>query len=1424
MKSHRTPIGSRLALVSFLMLGMAGSTQAQFDIGLYKDGQLIDVFTNSVPAEAARQSTAAGIAASAAPPALAPALLPDTQRRNEVLARFSQVGLQIQDVLRQMQTTAKAVTSSAQALTPTDTAPVVSDNTLLLLLEQFMTLQEQARASLDAAGTRVLEMGLPQEILQRHVKSMAAFDGGMARFTNAVNDVLLGRSAALDIAPDLLGQLNFRPEPDLTRTTPTRIPMQIRAAPRLSQEEADALLSEKRSKRQPPAKKPSATGTEPTTPRAATPSPNPLPAARLNPGNVVKSAPAARGKPARRLSQPPEQLPEVTRTLPLPASGAPVAQHASSEQAPPPPVAQGGTPSAPPPESAQPVELQSSPPTPADLAPTVDVQITAQITDAAAALGNSPLAIFEFVRNNVAFQPYVGSRKGSVFTLQQRAGNDTDQASLLLALLRAAGIPCRYVRGSVEMTPEQAMNWLGVEDAHTAGSILTTAGLDGLNIVDGSGNVMAIRCTRVWVEAYIPYSNYRGIPNDDTGKTWVPLDPAFKGNTVHAGADVLTAIAFDTDAFLADYISTFHALSPLEKLQSDVQSWLNANQPGTALADVERTLAVSPLNLGLLPASLPYQMLSTSSRLAQLESTRRYHVRFRLYSGGTTFIDHTISLPELITKRLTIDYVGATPTDQATIDAHGGIYQTPPNLVNVRPRLKLDGVAVVTSASASGMGYTHNWDMHFIQPTGAHNQQPVIYNTITAGNGQAVAFDTFLDVPLGFLAGSPASAGSLLDSTLYDTASQYLSRVDQGEEVASRLLRTVSTVDVSEAIVENSVKVTYYFGTPVTFEWTGLIVDADRRIVGPFAVNGDSAKGVPFMKLTGYDGSTMENRIFEDMYGQQAISTIKILELANDAGIGVCTITSSIGGECPGFSQPSSIITAINSALAQGHHVTIPRAPITVGQWSGTGYIDLDPATGAAGYIISGGISGNIAVSGGATVDVWPINLGCAPVGPVTGTISPNGFSDGAVLCPEDDQIVYTVTLQYDCKDANGNVQHKTFGPTSHTVPPTKKQIVNTYGPGVYTISVPNTQVQPVSFTLIDFKLQYESGGSWIDVGATLYALKGSSISFKAVPIPQVNWPGGKPVWGGTSGASGSGETKTVTFNALSASLTDSKTVTVTCGDTETAGVVVYDFQGKLTPDDDFAGRSQDKYGLEEAVDLDFTTDPSGVTAAQIGGLEWAINSGVGSLSNAGNDGTADYDAGATAGNGKLRLTIKSGPSKDQFKQYDKSVVAPSGTRMTRATSNVKHTQGSASAGLGLYYWLDPKDVSFGNLTFGEDSTPSTSVSGFYLKCWPWNSYPNGGQVGPHGQNSFGAILGGNSSTGCRVSGMDGAQTGDANPYAAGSFTWSIPTQYIDDTSTRHTFGSSQNHVSTYQANGTATQAKGGQSGSAALNDPTSGW
>ncbi len=142
-------------------------------------------------------------------------------------------------------------------------------------------------------------------------------------------------------------------------------------------------------------------------------------------------------------------------------------------------------------------------------------------------------------------------------------------------------------------------------------------------------------------------------------------------------------------------------------------------------------------------------------------------------------------------------------------------------------------------------------------------------------------------------------------------------------------------------------------------------------------------------------------------------------------------------------------------------------------------------------------------------------------------------------------------------------------------------------------------------------KIQYQSGSNFVDVSGTLYVYKGTSVTFKAVPDPpEGTFPSGQPTWGGTSGASGTGETTSVTFNTDSSTINNPVTVTATSGNTVTVNVIVYELTGIFTPQDNFAGRSTSRYGLLERVNLTYSSTPGAVPAAQAGGLVWKIVSG----------------------------------------------------------------------------------------------------------------------------------------------------------------------------------------------------------------------
>jgi hypothetical protein len=100
-------------------------------------------------------------------------------------------------------------------------------------------------------------------------------------------------------------------------------------------------------------------------------------------------------------------------------------------------------------------------PTVADLAETPETQRSAAITAKAAELGNNPLAIHNWVRNNLDWLPSWGAVQSAEDTLAKKRGNAHDIASLEIALLRAANIPARYQYGTIEVDADKLQNWVG---------------------------------------------------------------------------------------------------------------------------------------------------------------------------------------------------------------------------------------------------------------------------------------------------------------------------------------------------------------------------------------------------------------------------------------------------------------------------------------------------------------------------------------------------------------------------------------------------------------------------------------------------------------------------------------------------------------------------------------------------------------------------------------------------------------------------------------------------------------------------------------------------------------------------------------------------------------------------------------------------
>ena len=180
--------------------------------------------------------------------------------------------------------------------------------------------------------------------------------------------------------------------------------------------------------------------------------------------------------------------------------------------------------------------------------------------------------IADFVRTQVQTEWYVGSQKGPLGTLRSRAGNDADQAALLVALLRASSVPARFVAGTALVDIEDVGASLGLTQPSAIVRALNRAGVPHRPRSQG-GSIRQIELDQVWVSARVPYSNVRGAAIESTGPAWLPFAPAIKRHIVArqaSGDQVDTLFAQWSEALT---IVRMHGLETLHVTLASTKSY-----------------------------------------------------------------------------------------------------------------------------------------------------------------------------------------------------------------------------------------------------------------------------------------------------------------------------------------------------------------------------------------------------------------------------------------------------------------------------------------------------------------------------------------------------------------------------------------------------------------------------------------------------------------------------------------------------------------------------------------------------------------------------------------------------------------------------------------------------------------------------------
>lgn len=649
---------------------------------------------------------------------------------------------------------------------------------------------------------------------------------------------------------------------------------------------------------------------------------------------------------------------------------------------------------------------------PDDLAETIEVQFTPEIQAKALELGNNPVKIYEWVRNNVEFVPTWGSIQGAQMTLLTKQANAFDTASLLIALLRAAGIHARYVTGTVEIPIEKVMNWAGgFTDPMAALHFMQNGGIPFAVLTSG-GKITKVRLEHIWVEAFINYLPSRGAKHI-SGKedTWIKLDPSFKQYSYSSAIDIKSAVPFDAQAFLTQIqssatinetqgyvtgINSIIAQQNMQDYQTRVQNYIQQNYPNAMVGDVLGRKDIVKKEYPYLLGSLPYRTAVKGSTFTAIPDTLRHNLTFSVQKDDfdETPLTITKGLPELAGKKITLSYAPATPQDEAVINSYlpkphadgtpiqPGELPTslPAYLVNVKPELRLDG-QVVATGTAIGLGTTETFIMNFYDPVTGDS---VVQHLVDAGAFEAVALNlgrispeqmtaikSKLETTKAKLeAGDYTSLNKegLLGDLFYATALAYHAELGTLNFVAARAMGVNAVTLPSETVFSSQLKVASMWGIPRSVSLGGLNMDAGRLLSIVTAKDGNSNSAKQYALSSGMTSSALEHKVPEQLFSTQSnqaegVSAVKALKIANDQNIPIYTINqSNVATVLPQLQVSQQVKDDILNAVNTGKIVTVSKTDINFNGWIGCGYIIIDPDTGAGAYKIGGGTNGGLLI------------------------------------------------------------------------------------------------------------------------------------------------------------------------------------------------------------------------------------------------------------------------------------------------------------------------------------------------------------------------------------------------------------------------------------------------------------------------------
>jgi hypothetical protein len=378
-------------------------------------------------------------------------------------------------------------------------------------------------------------------------------------------------------------------------------------------------------------------------------------------------------------------------------------------------------------------------------------------------------------------------------------------------------------------------------------------------------------------------------------------------------------------------------------------------------------------------------MAGSECRAVQVAMQRRISANL---PGGSVF---TTALAGLSTKRLTVWFEGATQADRDLMVHYDRIEDVPAYQIQVRPRISLDGQAVA-EGDAVPLGAPLQVALSAIGPNGTDS----FSSGVMAGGFYALVLDAGAMSPEAFkghvdryggaiaaiqaLAAGDESASAnpeaLMGEMLHAAGLVYFMQLDAAYQALSGPWRVAQTRVLAEGTVGTSVAANSLLGVASSVRPTGVSIDVRRDSHVVQSASNDAKMEAGYFQAVGGIGSILEGRMIEQVFGLEGISTVRVLQIANNSSIPILAIDSSNAWLVETLDCGAPLKADLRGAVAAGRRIVIPRSGIDYYGFQGTGWIVTDPETGESGYMIAGGLAGgqsskNSAGSGGGSDTSW---------------------------------------------------------------------------------------------------------------------------------------------------------------------------------------------------------------------------------------------------------------------------------------------------------------------------------------------------------------------------------------------------------------------------------------------------------------------